>query len=352
MRGASFHPVGIFERIGLALSTLGLTPPPLPQPFYESYIAPLGARALISSTRLGVIASLGERPASCSELARALELHESTLELVLGALLNLGYVRLRRDGRFALKAAARRWLLPGSWDAVTAGLAHDGWDQISHLDERLRGGPTVPWHERPAEDPMWATYQLAMAQLARPTADALARAIPVRSPRTLLDLGGSHGLQAAAMCRRHSGLQATVMDLAPAVAFGRELIAEEGMSGRVIHREGDIFQAPLGENWDVLTAHSLLHNFGPERCLTLLRRARQALAPKGLFAALEIERPATGRRGMRVGALSSLLFNTFGDGRCYRPEEVRGMLIAAGFSGVRVKRPLRLPANFLAIAYP
>ena len=271
---------------------------------------------------------------------------------MLGALLNMGYVRLQHDGRFTLRAPARRWLLPGSWDAVTAGLAHDGWEQIAHLDERLRGAPVAPWHERPAEDPMWATYQMAMAQLARPTAGVLARAIPARSPHTLLDLGGSHGLHAAAMCRRHPGLQATVIDLAPAVAFGRELIAEEGMPGRVIHREGDIFQAPLGEDWDLVTAHALLHNFGAERCVSLLRRARQALAPQGTFAALEIERPAPGRRGTRVGALSSLLFNTFGDGRCYRPGEVREMLIAAGFTRVRIKRPLRLPANFLAIANP
>jgi hypothetical protein len=56
--------VGISERLGLALSTLGLTLPPVPQPFYEAYMAPMGARALIAATRLGLIAALAEQPAS------------------------------------------------------------------------------------------------------------------------------------------------------------------------------------------------------------------------------------------------------------------------------------------------
>jgi hypothetical protein len=47
-----------------------------------------------------------------------------------------------------------------------------------------------------------------------------------------------------------------------------------------------------------------------------------------------------------------LLFHTFADGRCYRPEEVRDLLTSAGFTRVRIKRPVRLPANFLVLARP
>ncbi len=343
--------VGAGERIGLALSTVGLTPPPVPQAFYDAYMAPMGARALIAATRTGMIASLATRPAGPQELARELRLAEVPVGLVLAALQNMGYVRYRK-GRFALTRTAKRWLAPGTWDGVVGGLAPEGWEMIAGLDARLHGDPPARWHERSSEDPMWAPYQQAMAQLARPTAVPLARAIPTRSPRRLLDLGGAHGLHAAAMCRRHPGLQATVMDLAPAVRFGRETIAGEGMSERVSHVEGDIFAAELGEGWDLITAHALLHNFSEERCAVLLRRAREAIAPDGVFAALEIEGPAPGRRGTRVGALSALLFHTFGDGRTYRPEQVRELLLAAGFSQVQIKHPPALPADFLALARP
>jgi SAM-dependent methyltransferase len=346
----SLDVVGIAERAGLALSTIGLTLPPVPQPFYEAYMAPIAARALIAATRLGLIAALAEHPASPTELAGSLGLDEETVELVLCALLNLGYTRRHRDGRYALRGTARRWLTPGTWDAVIGGLAPDGWDLIGHLDERLQGRPPVGWHERPEDDPLWERYQHAMTQLARQAAGPLARAIPARSPRRLLDLGGSHGLHAAAMCRRHPGLHATVIDLPPAARFGRHVIAQEGMSDRVQHVEGDIFQADLGSEWDLISAHALLHNFSPERCLDLLRRAHEALAPEGTLAILEIERAPRGRRGTRAGALSSLLFHTFGEGRCYQPQELRDMLKTAGFTRVRVRHPLQLPANFLALA--
>ncbi|MGH2833394.1 MAG: methyltransferase [Solirubrobacteraceae bacterium] len=342
--------VGVFERVGLALSTVGLTLPPVPQPFYEAYMAPMGARALIAATRLGLIAALAEHPASSAELASELELDEESVELVLCALLNLGYTRQRRDRRFALRSTARRWLTPGTWDAVIGGLAYDNWALMSHLDERLQGKPPVGWHERPADDPMWERYQHSMAQLARQTAGPLAGAIPARSPRRLLDLGGSHGLHAIAMCRRHPGLQATVMDLPPAVRFGRRIVEQEGMTDRVEHVEGDIFGADLGTDWDLVTAHALLHNFSLARCLYLLRRAHDALAPDGTLAILDIEPPPQGRRGTRAGALTSLLFHTFGEGRSYRPQELRDMLATAGFTRVQTKHPLRLPANFLVLA--
>jgi SAM-dependent methyltransferase/DNA-binding transcriptional ArsR family regulator len=350
MRRISFDVVGIAERTGLALSTIGLTLPAVPQPFYDAYMAPIGARALIAATRLGLIAALAEQPASPAELAGSLGLDEQSVELVLCALLNLGYTRRRRDGRFALRGTARRWLTPGTWDAVIGELAREGWDLIGHLDERLQGQPPVGWHERPEGDPLWERYQDAMAQLARQAAGPLAKAIPVRSPRRLLDLGGSHGLHAAAMCRRHPGLQATVIDLPPAVRFGRQVIAQEGMADRVTHLEGDIFHADLGSEWDLITAHALLHNFSPERCLKLLRLAHEALAPQGTFAILEIKRPARSRRGTRVGALSSLLFHTFGEGRCYQPQELRDMLRTTGFTHVKIRHLFQLPANFLVLA--
>ncbi len=342
--------VGCAERVGLALSTVGLTLPPVPKPFYEAYLASMGARALIASTRVGLIAALAEHPARPDELASSLGLDEQSVELLLEALLNLGYTRRRRDGCFALRRTARRWLTPGAWDAVIGELAYDNWELISHLDERLLGAPPAGWHERPADDPLWERYQRAMTQLARPVADLLARAIPARDPQRLLDLGGAHGLHAAALCRRHPGLQATVIDLPPAVRFGRGVIAQDGMADRVRHTEGDIFDADLGTGWDLITAHSLLHNFSMQQGLTLLRRVHAALAPEGTLAVLEIERPPQGRRGTRAGALTSLLFHTFGEGRCYRPGELRELLATAGFTRVKIRHPARLPANFLALA--
>jgi hypothetical protein len=52
-----------------------------------------------------------------------------------------------------------------------------------------------------------------------------------------------------------------------------------------------------------------------------------------------------------VGALNSLLFHTFGDGRCYRQGELIELFAAAGLQRVRVLRPLRLPGNVLVVGF-
>lgn len=113
-------------------------------------------------------------------------------------------------------------------------------------------------------------YQRAMAQMERMLGDDLAAAIPVEAPRTLLDLAGGPGLHAAALIRRHPGLQATVVDLPAAVAHAQPL---EG----VAFVAGDLFgcELPTGAR----TAR-------PRPARRLRRRPRRAARPPpGLCAA-------------------------------------------------------------------
>jgi trans-aconitate methyltransferase len=85
-----------------------------------------------------------------------------------------------------------------------------------------------------------------MAQMERMLGDDLAAAIPVEAPRTLLDLAGGPGLHAAALIRRHPGLQATVVDLPAAVAHAQPL---EG----VAFVAGDLFGCELPTGVDLVT---------------------------------------------------------------------------------------------------
>lgn len=111
--------VALLERIGLALARVGLAPPPLPVPFYDGYLGLLGARAVMAATRLGVIRALAERADDARGLARRLELDPDRLEVLLAALASLGYVRRRRDGRWAPTRMVRRWLAPDGIDPAT-----------------------------------------------------------------------------------------------------------------------------------------------------------------------------------------------------------------------------------------
>lgn len=333
----------LLERIGLALARLGVAPPPMPVPFYDGYLGLLAARAVMAATKLGVIRALSEGPDDADALARRLELDPNRLEVLLAALASLGYVRRRRDGRWAATRMARRWLAPAGVDAMVGELAYEVWDRAGRLEEVLAGADPSGWHSLGPEDPMWAGYQRGMAQLERLLAPDLADAIPVDSPRTLLDLGGGPGLHAAELCARHPGLAATVFDLEAATRRAEPL---EGV--RFV--TGDLFVDELGSGFDVVTAHALLHNFGPERCALVFERALAALRRGGLLAVQDLERPGRGRAGSQISSIGSLLFLTAMGSRTYTADELTAMAVTAGFSDVEVRRPLKLAGSLLLLA--
>jgi ubiquinone/menaquinone biosynthesis C-methylase UbiE len=343
--------VALLERVALAAGRLGAVPPPLPLPFFDAFLGLMAARALMAATSLGVFAALAERPDDTAGLARRTGLVEDRLGVLLAALTSLGYVR-RRGGRYRLTRTARRWLAPGGragLDALVGRLAYWDWRGMDALENVLRGGAPIGLHERPPDDPLWPDYQAAMAQLAELTADAVARAIPVERPRRLLDLGGGPGLHAAAMCRRHPGLEATVVELEAPAALARERLAREGLSGRIHYEVGDLFAIELGTGYDVVTAHQVLHNLEAERCLALLRLARAALKPGGTLAVLEPEQPPAGRPGSLIPAVGSLAFLTFTGTSCWTATELQDFFVRAGFSEIEAHRPLRLSGNVVLV---
>ena len=66
-----------------------------------------------------------------------------------------------------------------------------------------------------------------------PSTTPTPRSCRSRTPRRMVDVAGGHGGFAMAMCRRHPGLEATVLDLPPSAAVGRAIVAEQGFADRV-----------------------------------------------------------------------------------------------------------------------
>jgi ubiquinone/menaquinone biosynthesis C-methylase UbiE len=343
--------VALLERVALAASRLGVVPPPMPLPFFDAFLGLMAARALMAATSLGVFAALAEQPDDAAGLARRTGLVEDRLAVLLVALVSLGYLR-RRRGRYRLTRTAQRWLAPGGrpgLDALVGRLAYWDWRAMDELEDVLRGGAPIGLHERPPDDPLWSDYQAAMAQLAALTAEGVAQAIPVERPRRLLDLGGGPGLHAAAMCRRHPGLEATVVELEAPAALARESLAREGLAERIHYEVGDFFSIQLGAGYDVVTVHQVLHNLDAERCVELLRRARAVLEPGGILAVLEPEQPPAGRPGSLVPAVGSLAFLTFTATRCWTATELHDLFARAGITEIEVRRPLRLSGNVVVL---
>jgi 2-polyprenyl-3-methyl-5-hydroxy-6-metoxy-1,4-benzoquinol methylase len=332
------------------LERLAMVAGQVPTPLFDTYVAMFTARAVMAGASLGIFAELAERPDDAAGLAGRLDLDPAGVEVLVTALHALGYLDAA-EGRYAVAAATRKWLLDEgtSVAAFATVFDYDMWDHVGRLEEGIRSGRPIGLHERPPDDPYWERYMRGLFELSRLSSDVVARLIGARRPSSALDLAGGHGEYSMALCRRHEALKATVVDLEGAARIGRRIVEEQGMADRVTFEVGDFFEADLGHDHDVAMANSITHHFDEERNVTMLRRAREALRPGGTMAVFDLERAEPGKRGTQIGTLTGLLFYVTSHARTYSGPELEAFLEAAGFERVRSRHHPRLPGSVLVL---
>ena len=322
-------------------------------PFADSFTGLIAARAVSVAVELGVFESLHESgSASADELAARLDLDPLGADALVAALAALGYLE-GEDGRVWNSQVAKRLLVPSSPESIATFVGGQGdlhWEVLSGLADAVRRGEAYAMHEERRNEPeRWAAYLRGLYEISRAEHDDNAALVPVEDPCRLVDVAGGHGAFAMAMCRRHLGLEATVLDLPPAAAVGRAIVENEGYAERVSFREGDVFEVGLGEELDVVSAFNLVHHLPEERDRELCRMAAAALRPGGALVIGDSERPAPGEPVSHHGALSSLLFYAWSHGRNFHRDEVAGWLREAGFEQVEVHRNERSPWRIVVI---
>ena len=330
------------------LERLALSTGKVPIPVLDVLFGPLKARVVMASVRLGIMDALAAAPASAAQLSAALHLNEECLEMLLRVLVHCEY--LEWDGsHFFLSRLARNSLAPGApkdrrgyveWN-------YTQWEILGNLENLLRSGQGIELHETLRDPKAWSHYQRGMLENARDHAKFLAAKVPVASgARSLIDLGGSHGLLGAAICRKHPPLRSTVFELEPALVAARELAKTEGIGDVVHHQAADILNDELGSDHDVALLANILHHFTPDQIMALLKKVRPALRAKGTIVIWEFERP---KQDAKVGAgdAMALYFRLTSSASAYHADEYSEWLRASGFQNIRISRSRLVPGYVL-----
>ena len=301
---------------------------------------------LIAGVRTGITARLAQQPSTAAELAAHLDLDPVPTRMLLDCLRSGGHVTAR-GGRYRLSRSSRRWLDPASASSVAQYVAgtSDYWDWWSGLAEVTRSGEPAGHHDAPPGDPYWRRYVCGQLELARLSADEVARKLRLPADsRSMLDIGGGHGWYSARLCRRHPQLNATVLDLPGSAAIGREIIAHAGMSDRVEHRDGDATTDDLGSGYDVVLCFNLLHHLSAEQTVELFSRIHDALAPGGTLAVMDAVAEPSRRTSAQTNVLGLFMYLSSGS-QVHTPDRLYGWLRDAGFGTVRRIRILRIPGQ-------
>jgi SAM-dependent methyltransferase len=308
-----------------------------PRPLVETQMAYTLARVIMAGAELGVFEALVAGPLTAAEVAERCGTAPAATEKLLFALAATDYVRFRR-GRYALTRAARKWLVAGSPADLTDKLKLQllEWDWMARSEDYVRTGRPLEIHAEESSE-VWEAYQRGMRSMAGAFATEAVRRLPVPAgARDALDIGGSHGYYSVALCRRHEGLRAVVLDLPAAVEAAAPLLAAEGMGDRVTHRVGDALRDDLGEqDWDVVMIAQLVHHFSDEQNRELARRVARALRPGGVYAILDAFRPRTPGEAGQVGAMLEFYFALTSQSGTWSPAEMADWQHGAGLEPKR-----------------
>ena len=328
------------ERLALRLNLV-----PLPAGY--ALFGQSSGRVVGVAQKIGLLPRLAAGPASAAGLASELGLQDAGTRLLCETLAGLEVLD-RRGEQYAIARRMRKWLDPASDTYIGTWLEHSAsyWEWFGDLERILRDGGSFEIHREGADaDEYWRVYIEGQFELARLSAREVAKSIRLPpDPRSLLDVAGGHGWFAASLCRRHPGLRATVVDLPGSARVGRAIIAREGMSDIVEHRDGDMFEADLGGPHDGALLFDIVHHLSPERTARLLGRVRQSLRPGATIAVLDMFRArGESARQPASAATLGLFFHLTSGADLPDPGVLSEQLREAGFERPRRTRIRRIP---------
>lgn len=319
-------------------------------PLTDPVVPVVRSTCLIVAQSIGLFEALAEEPLEARRLSRKLGLDPLGIKRLLEVLRVSGYVSYS-DNRYQLTEISRMSLLKGSSLELT------NWVEfcqvqiraLSHLQDVLSTGHPVDLFDLLPGDTGVLLHQRAMAETAKPIADWVAANIPIHpGSRIMLDVGGSHGLYSAAVCRLHPPLAADVMELSSVLEFARVVSTEYSTNQFVNHIEGDIVNSPIPKTYDVVFLGNLIHHLSNSNAHIALGKIFSCLRPGGTIAVWDMS--STEQEHDDTSACFSLFFYLTSGTRCYSESEIRKLLAECGYSSIQIIHPSAISSHVLYTA--
>jgi len=262
-----------------------------------------------------------EEPRRVEELASRLKANPRALELLLNALVAMGFLE-KVGERYRNSPEVSRYLVSGSEQCLAYWLRHAdrGFRKWAKLGETV--------FNREPEEESRLEFLLALDSVARKRAEELAEAVNLAGKRSLVDLGGGSGAYAIAFARRYR-LDATIVELPDTADATREILKRKGVAGiRVL--DADFLRDDFGRGYDAALVSNIIHFLSEEDNRLLFKRVYDALTGSGVVIVHDyiLDDSKTSPKEAAIFALHMLLSS---EGRTYSWSEVEAWLSEAGF---------------------
>jgi len=310
----------------------------------DVYWPMMKSAALITAGELGVFVALSQGPLLVEELAARLGASVDGTDRLCAVLVQTGYLERTPDNRLANSVHAQAGLSQTGTHDLNSGLhwfAH-AWKLMSSLRECVvNGAPSkIIWDRMQSNPVMGLAFAAYMKDYAASVVADFQHAVELPAgARKLLDVGGSHGLHAAAFCQRSPELHAVIFDLPVSLASTRGRISEWGLDERIRCVEGNIVHDAIEGTFDVITYFLVAHNQTDADNVRIVQKMASALNPGGMLVVYEyVREPAACHTVSSSEALAAafdltLLVET--GTRTYTAERITTWLRDAGLQNIK-----------------
>ena len=301
-------------------------------------------RIAASAVDLRLFTLIDRRTVTVEDVRSLLKIEERPARVLLNALAAMGLLEVRR-GRYRNARVTREYLVEGRprfYGDMLRMLDRRVWDGYRRLEWSLRNNRPVAadpaigdTFQTMARDPAAVrTFILGMHSVGAEIARTLVERVDLSRQRHVLDVGGGSGVYSIAFARKNPRLRATVFDLPHVLEITREKISEAKLGGRVGTAAGDFFRDLWPTGADTVFFSYILHDWSPETCRDLLRKAARILPPGGLLILRELFRDDDGP-GPLQAAIGSVTMLVETEGENYSWSTYESWLRDTGFGRFR-----------------
>lgn len=248
-------------------------------------------RACQLAGELGIADALAAGPLRVEELALRLDLHAPSLLRLLRLLAAHDIFAETTPAGFGNTRLSDclRGDHPESLRGLACALAgNDMWRAWEGLESTVRRGGAAFHHVHgkhlfeylAAHPDSERRFAGAMASSSRVLNQSLASAYPWRQHGCIADIGGGTGTTLLHLLRNTPGARGLLFDVPSVIVQARETLAASGLAARCDLAGGSFFeQVPAGA--DACLLKLVLHDWGDEECVRILRNCHAALGARG-----------------------------------------------------------------------
>ncbi|MBW8888092.1 MAG: methyltransferase [Fibrobacteres bacterium] len=261
------------------------------------------SKTVLTAVNLKLFTLLARKPLTGEAIRQTLGLHPRAYLDFLDALVALGFLKREGIGAEGVYANApdSDFFLDKNKPAYLGGVLEMSNNRLYRFWGDLETGLKTGLPQNEVKDPsvsgnifdaVYANpealqeFLQAMSGIQMGAFMALAGKFDFSGYATFCDVGGANGSLSIAVAMNNPSLHCTSFDLPAVEPIAQAHIAKRNLSSRVKTAAGDFFKQALPKS-DVIAMGNILHDWGDQEKLTLMRKAYEALPKGGAFICVE-----------------------------------------------------------------